>query len=132
MTNDSHQTTRRAVTKALGGSITLLAVGAGSATAAEAAVATRDATDVGDRYATLNGDLTDLGGASSADVYFEYTREGSDDVRTTDSRTRTATGEFGETVRDLFPNTAYRFRAVAEADGTTVTGDWKGFYTTTF
>lgn len=131
MTNDSHETTRRDAMKALGGSIAVVGVGTGvgTASAASASVATREATDIADIHATLHGDLTDLGGASSADVYFEYTRVESDEVKTSDPQTATATGEFSKTVGPLFPNTEYEYRAVADVDGTTVTGDWREFRT---
>ncbi len=129
MMNDSRETTRRDAMKALGGAVAVVGVGVGTASGASASVATGEATDVADIHATLHGDLTDLGGASSADVYFEYTRVESDDVETSDPRTVTEVGEFSETVGPLFANTEYEYRAVADVAGTTVTGDWRGFRT---
>jgi len=87
---------------------------------ASVAVSTADATNVGDTSATLNGDLTDLGGADSADVYFEYGPSGGSLSNATSAQTLSATGSFSADVSGLDSGTEYEFRAVAEAsDGDT-------------
>ena len=94
------------------------------------AVSTGGATDVTDSSATLNGDLTDLGGASSADVHFEYGESGTTLDSTTGVQTVSSTGSFGADVSGLGSGTDYDFRAVAAAgDGDTDTGTTATFTT---
>lgn len=96
------------------------------------AVSTDTATDVGATTATVNGTLDDLGGASSADVSFEYRERGTSSWSTTDVQTLSSTGSFSESVSELSSETEYEFRAVAEAgDGDTDTGGIVTFATST-
>ena len=96
------------------------------------AVSTGSATDVDSSSATLNGSLSDLGGAASADVRFEYGPAGGDLPNTTAVQTVAATGSFGESVSGLESGTDYEFRAVATAsDGDTDAGNAAGFTTST-
>jgi|GEM_PF-330517 hypothetical protein len=93
-------------------------------------VTTDGATDVAETSATLNGSLTDLGGADSADVSFEYREGGASSWSATGIQTLSATGSFSESVSGLASGTDYEFRAVAEAsDGDTDTGDTLTFAT---
>jgi subtilisin len=97
---------------------------------ASVAVSTADATNVGDTSATLNGDLTDLGGADSADVYFEYGQSGGSRSNATSAQTLSATGSVSADVSGLDSGTEYEFRAVAEAsDGDGDTGSLLTFTT---
>jgi subtilisin len=97
---------------------------------ASLAVSTGDATDVTDSSATLNGSLDDLGGASSAEVYFEYGESGTSLDSTTGTQTLFSTGSFSAEVSGLNSGTDYDFRAVAEAsDGDTATGSSVTFTT---
>jgi subtilisin len=94
------------------------------------AVSTGDATNVTDSAATLNGSLDDLGGASSADVYFEYGESGTTLDSTTTAQTLSSTGSFSADVSGLSSGTDYDFRAVAEAsDGDTDAGSATTFTT---
>ena len=90
---------------------------------ASLSVATLQPSSVGQSGATLEGELLELGGADSADVFFEYGQEGSDDQQTTEPTTLGETGEFEVTVTDLDPATTYAFAAVAETDAGTDTGE---------
>ncbi|PSQ17816.1 serine protease, partial [Halobacteriales archaeon QS_8_69_26] len=93
-------------------------------------VATDSATNVGDTSATLNGTLSDLGGASSADVYFEYGPSGGSLSNTTSAQTLSSTGSFSADVSGLNSGTEYEYRAVADAsDGTSDTGSLVTFTT---
>ncbi|MDT3435570.1 metallophosphoesterase [Haloarcula sp. 1CSR25-25] len=92
-------------------------------------VTTGDATNVGETSATLNGTLNDLGGATSADVYFEWGPSGNLSNATT-QQTLSATGTFSEELTGLETGTDYEFRAVAQAsDGDTDTGGIAAFTT---
>jgi hypothetical protein len=94
------------------------------------AVSTDAATDVGETSATLNGSLSDLGGASSADVAFEYREAGASSWSTTAAQTLSSTGGFSESVSGLSGGTDYEYRATAEAsDGDTSTGSTATFTT---
>jgi hypothetical protein len=84
-------------------------------------VETVTSTHIGTKQATLVGKLTDMGGVSSVNVWFEYgtsTAYGS----TTTSTAKTAIGTFSETVTGLEASTIYHFRAVAQNVAGTVYG----------
>ncbi|NEU57913.1 S8 family serine peptidase [Halorussus sp. MSC15.2] len=106
------------------------ALGGGGGSDPSVAVSTGSASNVGTSSATLSGDLTDLGGASSADVYFEYGESGTSLDSTTSTQTLSATGNFSADVSGLSGGTDYDFRAVANAsDGDTDTGSGVTFTT---
>jgi hypothetical protein len=80
-------------------------------------------TDVSLTSATLNGELTGLGGADNATVYFEYWVEGDRNSSTnTSTTTLNETGNFSTTVSGLSPNETYVYVAHAEVNPD-VTGD---------
>ena len=93
-------------------------------------VNTNPATAVDSSQATLHGDLTDLGGADSVDVHFEW---GTDSTLTTHNTTisqpLTTVGTFSHTLSGLDPDTTYYFRAVATNTAGTTTGDILSFTT---
>jgi len=62
----------------------------------------------GGTHATLVGELTDLGGAPSVDVWFEV------DGKTLGKKTLTTTGQFRYTYEHFQPGRTFRYRAVAE------------------
>jgi len=76
-------------------------------------VNTDPATGVRTSNATLNGELTDLGGASSAEVWFTYWEKGakSSTQEWTRHQTKSSTGSFSEPVGGLKSNTTYVVRA---------------------
>jgi hypothetical protein len=81
-------------------------------------VTTYAATGVSPTSATLNGNLTSLGTASSVQVVFEWgtdTSYGS----TTAPLGMTAIGTFSAELTGISANTTYHFRAKAAGDGTT-------------
>lgn len=87
------------------------------------AVSTSGASNVGETSATLNGSLDDLGGASSADVYFRYRQAGASSWTTSSTQTLSSTGSFSVTVSSMQSGTDYEFYAIAEAsDGDADTG----------
>jgi hypothetical protein len=90
-------------------------------------VETVAATNISAISATLNGNLTDLGNASSCQVRFVW-----DTVSHTSwenysfnssNQTLTATGSFDQDITSLNPNVTYHFRAVATNTVGTVQGD---------
>ncbi|WP_232686905.1 glycoside hydrolase family 2 TIM barrel-domain containing protein [Halobacterium zhouii] len=89
---------------------------AGSVSSVDAAGPTVEAGNatVDDTSATLTGDLSALGGADSATVYFEWGPVGDGFPNVTATRALDATGSFNETVSGLATGTRYEFRAVAE------------------
>ncbi|WP_128477399.1 S8 family peptidase [Halorussus pelagicus] len=104
--------------------------GGGGGSDPSLAVSTGSASNVGTSSATLSGDLTDLGGASSVDVYFEYGESGTTLDSTTATQTLSTAGSFSADVSNLNGNTDYDFRAVAEAsDGDTDAGSAVTFTT---
>ncbi|AHZ22392.1 serine protease [Haloferax mediterranei ATCC 33500] len=96
------------------------------------AVTTDSPTNVADSSATLNGSLTDLGNASSADCYFEYRESGTSSWSTTSVQTLSSTGSFSQDISGLSTGTDYEFRAITDAsDGDTDTGSSVSFTTST-
>jgi len=91
-------------------------------------VQTNAATGVTARTATLNGDLTNLGGYASADVYFQWGTTAAYGNATT-AVTKIATGTFAASISGLEPLTDYHFRAVAGYDSEEVCGIDRTFTT---
>jgi len=86
-------------------------------------VATSAASAVDFTTATLNGDLTAMGTATSVDVWFEWGTETSYG-QTTPFETKTGIATFTAGLTGLTENTDYHFRAMARsADGTTTGAD---------
>ncbi|WP_254829578.1 hypothetical protein [Haloglomus salinum] len=93
-------------------------------------VETLDASDLTNDSATLNGDLTGIGGAENATVAFEYWVEGdrANSTNTTDVELDSP-GTFSAAVSGLQNDTAYVYVAQAQANDTTVTGEQVTFET---
>jgi len=82
------------------------------------AVVTAAATDVVATGATLNGDLTSLGGETDVDVYFQYRVSGEPVWYYTTARQNvSATGVFDQAITGLTTATIYQFRSVVEWNG---------------
>lgn len=85
---------------------------------------TLEATDVGERSATLHGDLVTLDESiDAADVAFEYREDGDEEWSRTDPETVTDPTDVEATVTDLETRTTYEFRAVAETDALNDAGE---------
>jgi hypothetical protein len=85
---------------------------------------------VGETSATLEGSLDDRGGASTADVAFEFRQSGASTWSTTPTETLSSTGSFSRDLTGLAGGTDYEFRAVADAsDGDSATGSTRSFAT---
>jgi alpha-tubulin suppressor-like RCC1 family protein len=85
-------------------------------------VVTLAAGSISTTGATLNGNLTGLGSASSAQMSFQWgltTSYGN----TTTAQTKTGTGGFSFGLSGLSPQTTYHFRAKAVGDSTVYGGD---------
>lgn len=81
-------------------------------------VATKDATAVGNSTATLNGDLSALGSATSVTVGFLYSPNPTlAGALNASAGGETAAGAFGLPVSGLAPNTTYYAQAWALGDG---------------
>lgn len=120
----------RAVASASDGSSTSGATSSFTTVENAIVVSTESATSVGETAATLNGSVTDLGNASSADTYFEYRAADVSSWTSTSVQTLTSTGSFSASVTGLDDGAEYEFRAAAEAsDGDTDTGDLTAFTT---
>ncbi|EMA70023.1 fibronectin type III domain-containing protein [Halorubrum kocurii] len=140
---------RRSVFKTLGAGAAVVTLGSGTATASSdgygeggygvegyggptgtLTVATDGATDVGETTATLDGSLTDLGGALSANVAFEYRNAGDATWTATAVQTLSSTGGFSASLSGLGDGDEYEFRAVATgSDGESTTGSTTAFTT---
>jgi Tol biopolymer transport system component len=72
-------------------------------------------SNLNDIYATLNGNLADLGIASSVQVYFEYgLNPNYTDVTVPQMKLSSETGTFSIKITGLTPGQTYHFRAVAD------------------
>jgi len=88
----------------------------------EPSVATIEPWDVTAETATLRGDLRNLGGSDVVSARFEWRAVQGTEWTVTGARTLDMSGEFSHTVSGLEADTQYEFRAVAEGDGSPVTG----------
>lgn len=70
-------------------------------------------TTVSGTTVTFVGELADMGGDTTTEVWFEYGKTTSYG-QTTDKKTMTSTGFYCLTVSGLEPNTTYNYRAAAE------------------
>jgi len=96
------------------------------------AVSTGSATEIGQTSATLGGTVTDLGGADSVGVVFEWGTASSDQQRTTSRQQVSGPGDVTATVDELTPGTTYAFRLVAtDTNGNSDTGTERQFTTRT-
>jgi hypothetical protein len=93
-------------------------------------VTTSAATNLATTSATLNGDLTSLGTATSVNVSFEWGLTISYG-NTTTPEAKTATGTFSANLTGLTAKTTYHFRAIAVGDGSAPPGDDMTFTTST-
>lgn len=94
------------------------------------AVTTESPTTVGETSVTLSGTLSDLGGASSADVYFEWGKSGESLSNATTTQTVSSPTTFTGDITGLTSGADYVYRAVAAAaDGDTDAGS-KVLFTT--
>lgn len=72
--------------------------------------------------ATLNGDLSDLGGSNEVTVWFEYRPAGTDAWSVAGERTLSEPGEFSRVVSGLEAGTEYDHRTVAQGDAGPIDG----------
>jgi len=96
-------------------------------------VSTQAATAVNTTSAQLNGNLVDLGGETSCDVWFVYDTvehtSWQDYAHSTSPASKSGTGSFSQVVDTLQPDTTYHFRAVASNTAGTSQGDDGSFST---
>lgn len=83
-------------------------------------VSTDAASDITPHGATLNGELVDISGRASVDVYFEYGLSTGVYTHTTSVQTLTGVGTFDADLTHLQNGLTYYFRAVCD-DGTHIT-----------
>lgn len=96
--------------------------GDGTVTEPTLEVSTVGADAIDATSATLVGDLTELTGADSASVSFEWGASSDGLLEATPEQTVETTGEFEATLADLEADTEYVFRAVATAGSTVAAG----------
>jgi subtilisin len=103
-------------------------------TAKPLGVDTDSATDTTEDSATLNGNLTGLAGADSADVRFRYWEQGSKSstYTVTDSQSVSSTGTFSQSVSGLDDNTTYTYVAEVQESGDVELGSEVEFSTPEF
>lgn len=85
-------------------------------------VATNSIQQVGTEEFQVTGDLTELSGTDSADVYVEYRQTGAASWQSTTKTSQSSTGTFNVDVTGLTHDTQYEARAVVESGSTTATG----------
>jgi len=89
-------------------------------------IETLDATFISSLFATLNGELHDLGGASSVEVYFQWGESHGSYTHETPKQTMTSPGRFSAQITGpMMIGNTYYFRAKA---GATAQGSEKSFY----
>ncbi len=95
-------------------------------------VRTGDISSVGTTTATITGDVTDLGAASTAACRFEYREVPTEEWTSTETHTLDAPGAFSATISGLTSRRYYEIRAITEtSDGDTAVGATTVFSTDT-
>jgi hypothetical protein len=93
-------------------------------------ITTDSVLDVRATTASVTGELTDLGGAESADCYFEYREVPTEAWSTTDTQTLQSPGSFSVRLSELTSRRYYEVRAVVDtSDGDSATGSTLTFGT---
>jgi len=93
-------------------------------------VETSEADNITDSSADLKGEVADLGGADSVDVWFKWSQdEDLTDYQETAKEELADTAEFEATIDELDPETTYYFQALAENDAGKDEGDVLEFIT---
>ena len=85
-------------------------------------VATKPATDVNKKTATLNGQLLTRGDFDEVHVFFQYRIVGAAEWLLTPAQTLTEPGPFSAEISGLLTGVEYEFRAVATANDVVVAG----------
>lgn len=99
--------------------VTVVACGGGKEAPTPPTVTTSDATNIIATEAKLNGNLSDLGTASSVNVSFVWgTTSGGPYPNETTPQAMSAPGAFSFDLTDLTPGTTYSLQAKAVGDGT--------------
>jgi len=81
-------------------------------------IETHEATMISTLFATLNGELEDMGDYSSVDVYFVWGENPGEYTMETPKQTITSIGEFSAEISDLLmPDSTYYFQARSDPDG---------------
>jgi len=89
-------------------------------------VVTRNATMISTVFATLNGELVDMGNFSSVEVYFVWGESPGEYTMETPKQLLTSPGEFSAEITDLFmPDNTYYFQAHSDPEGS---GEDVSFY----
>lgn len=102
----------------------------GSSTDTALAVGTSGTTNVAPTAATLHGAISDMGGAASVTVRFEYRRTGTRNWVATARQSFGSAGAFSAEATGLEPATDYEFRVAASAsDGDTAASSAAEFTT---
>ncbi|WP_331234130.1 fibronectin type III domain-containing protein [Natronorarus salvus] len=86
-------------------------------------------TGIGETSATLIGEIEDLGTADRANAAFEWREEGESEWETTPSTTAETPIAFEEEISGLTADMGYEFRAVAETEDGTDSGETLSFVT---
>lgn len=104
--------------------------GQGAYGGSDFAVVTQDPTAVDTTSVTLEGELSNLDGETSADCYFEWRQTGVSSWNTTTTQTLNETGTFGDSLSGIDEDTEYEYRALADgSDGVSDTGTTVSFVT---
>ena len=84
---------------------------------ASPSVSTVGSSNIGSDSADVTGDLGDLGSASPVAVSVQFRETGMSTWQETASESKTATGQYTQTVSGLSSDTQHEFRAKADGDG---------------
>lgn len=93
-------------------------------------VITQDPTAVDTTSVTLEGELSNLDGANSADCHFEWRQNGASSWNTTTKQTLNETGTFSDSLSGIEEDSEYEYRSLGDAsDNVSDTGTTVSFTT---
>lgn len=85
-------------------------------------ILTLEPSEVNSKFATLKGEITDLGSEVELNVSYRYKTEDSEVWNYTENKTKDSTGTFQYTIENLNSNTVYEYEFLAFYNGDSVSG----------
>jgi len=85
-------------------------------------IITKEPVEVNSKFATISGEITDLGSETELNTSFRYKTENQENWTYTDFKLKDSTGVFHYTIKNLSSSTTYEYEFLADYNGDRVKG----------
>jgi len=92
-------------------------------------IITKESVEVNSKFATLSGEIIDLGSETELNTSFRYKKENQENWTYTDFKSKDSTGVFHYTIKNLSSSTTYEYEFLADYNGDRVRGGILTFQT---